>query len=118
MLLDTVRSRCPRLRLGHLGVDEVAGILMRGSGFDARAARAAVAAAGGSAGRALQLASSDREGTREAAVGLLRSVSAARDARACLDGARAFAAGKARSARRPPTGGSCGRWLRCCATSR
>ena len=45
-------------------------------------------------GRALQLASSDREGTREAAVGLLRSVSAARDARARLDGARAFAAGK------------------------
>ena len=106
MLLDTVRSRCPRLRLGHLDVDEVAGILMRGSGIDERAARLAAAAAGGSAGRALQLASSDREGTREAgqtplphetreaAVGLLRSVSAARDARARLDGARAFAAGK------------------------
>ena len=95
MLLDTVRSRCPRLRLGHLDVDEVAGILRRRPEIDARAARAAAAAAGGSAGRALQLASSDREGTREAAVGLLRSVSAARDARARLDGARAFAAGAA-----------------------
>ena len=52
--------------------------------------RSAAAAAGG---RALQMASSDHAGTREAAVGLLRSVSAARDARARLDGARAFAAG-------------------------
>ena len=58
------------------------------------AARPTAAEAGGRAGRALQMVSSDREGTREAAGGLLRSVSAARDARARLDGARAFAAGK------------------------
>ena len=94
MLLDTVRSRCPRLRVGHLGSDEVAGILLRRSGIDEPAARSAAAAAGGSAGRALQLASSGGEGTREAAVGLLRSVSAARDARARLAGARDFAAGR------------------------
>ncbi|MCY4633938.1 MAG: AAA family ATPase [Acidobacteria bacterium] len=93
MLLDTVRSRCPRLRLGHLGSDEVVGILLRRPGIDERAARSAAAAAGGSAGRALQLASSGREGIREAAIGLLRSVSAARDARARLAGARDFAAG-------------------------
>ena len=94
MLLDTVRSRCPRLRLGPLGVDEVGGILMRQPGIDAGAARSAAAAAGGSAGRALQMASRGQEGTREAALELLRSVSAARDARARLEGARAFAAGK------------------------
>ena len=94
MLLDTVRSRCPRLRLGHLGVDEVAGILRRRPEIDELAARSAAAAAGGSAGRALQLASSGHEGIREAALGLLRSVSAARDARARLAGARDFAAGR------------------------
>jgi DNA polymerase-3 subunit delta' len=94
MLLDTVRSRCPRLRLGHLDVDEVAGILRRRPEIDARAARAAAAAAGGSAGRALRMAGRDHEATRAAAVGLLRSVSAARDARTRLDGAKAFAAGK------------------------
>ena len=93
MLLDTVRSRCPRLRFGHLGVDEIVGILVR-QGIDERVARAASASAGGSAGRARQIAGRDQEGTREAAVGLLRSVSAARDARARLDGAKAFAAGK------------------------
>lgn len=93
MLLDTVRSRCPRLRLGQLGVDEIAGILTSRS-VDEAAARSAAAAAGGSVGRALQLAGREQEGTREAAVRLLRSVSAARDARARLAGAKDFAASK------------------------
>ncbi len=99
MLLDTVRSRCPRLRLGPLGADEIAGFLAV-RGIDERVARPAAAAAGGSAGRALQMASRDQEGTRAAAVGLLRSVSAARDARARLAGAKDFAAGK--GAKRAP----------------
>ena len=93
MLLDTVRSRCPRLRLGLLGVEEVEEILGR-RGIGHRAARAAAAAAGGSAGRALRMTSRDQEGIRDAAVRLLRSVSAARDARGRLAGAKDFAAGK------------------------
>lgn len=93
MLLDTVRSRCPRLRLGQLGVDEIAGVLMN-RGTDEKAARSIAAAAGGSLGRALQLAGREQEETRDAAVRLLRSVSAARDARARLAGAKDFAAGK------------------------
>ncbi len=93
MLLDTVRSRCPRLRLGLLAAGEIAQILVA-QGIDEQAAVPAAAAAGGSAGRALQAASGDRRGTRDAAVGLLRSVAAARDARARLAGARDFAAGK------------------------
>ena len=93
MLLDTVRSRCPRLRLGLLGVEEVEEILGR-RGIGHRAARAAAAAAGGSAGRALRTTSRDQEGIRDAAVRLLRSVSTARDARGRLAGAKDFAAGK------------------------
>ena len=93
MLLDTVRSRCPRLRLGLLDVDEIAGILAR-RGFAERAARAAAAKAVGSVGRALQMASRDQEGSRDAAVGLLQSVARARDARGRLAGAKEFAAGR------------------------
>ncbi len=90
MLLDTVRSRCPRLRLGPLGVDDIVGILAQ-RGVDERVARPAAAAAGGSVARALQMTSRDQQGSRDAAVGLLRSVSASRDARARLAGAKDFA---------------------------
>ena len=100
MLLETVRSRCPRLRLGQLGAGEIAGVLTRRRGIDERRVRPAAAAAGGSVGRALQIASREQEETRDAAVGLLRSVSAARDARARLGGARDFTAG--RGAKRAP----------------
>ena len=93
MLLDTVRSRCPRLRLGLLGIEDVEEILKR-RGIAERIARPAAVAAGGSAGRALRMTSRDQERTRDAAVGLLRSVSTARDARGRLDGAKDFAAGK------------------------
>lgn len=98
MLLDTVRSRCPRLRLGPLDVEEMTGILTA-QGIDPAVARPAAASAGGSVGRALKLAAREREGSRDAAVGLLRAVSASRDARARLAGARDFAtAGKAKRA--------------------
>ena len=93
VLLDTVRSRCPRLRLGHLRVEEIAGILTR-RGIEERVARPAAASSGGSVGRALRMAARDQEETREAALGLLRSVAAARDARARLAGAKDFAAGR------------------------
>lgn len=93
MLVDTVRSRCPRMRLGQLGADAIAGILA-GRGVPDRVARAAAASAGGSVGLALRMTSRDQETTREAAVGLLRSVAAARDARARLAGAKQFAAGR------------------------
>ncbi|MYK88688.1 MAG: AAA family ATPase [Acidobacteria bacterium] len=100
MLLDTVRSRCPRLRRGPRGRSAAPGPLRRRPVPAPRAAGAAAGAPGGSAGRALQLASSGHEGTREAAIGLLRSVSAARDTRARLAGAKDFAAG--RGSRRAP----------------
>ena len=93
MLLDTLRSRCPCLRLGQLGVGEIAAILT-GRGTDEQVARPVAAAAGGSVGRAVQMTLRDRQESREAAIGLLRSVSAARDAKARLAGARDFAAGR------------------------
>jgi len=93
MLLDTVRSRCPCLRLGQLAVDEIAAILT-GRGADEQVARPVSAAAGGSVGRAVQMTLRDRQESREAAMGLLRSVSAAPDAKARLAGARDFAAGR------------------------
>ena len=93
MLLDTVRSRCPRLRVGLLDVEEIVQVLKR-DGCGEREARAAAASAGGSAGRALRMKSRDQQRTRDAAVGLLRSVTAARDARGRLAGAKDFAAGK------------------------
>ena len=93
MLLDTVRSRCPRLRLGLLRVEDVERILVQ-CGIAERVARSAAAASGGSAGRALRMTQRDQERTRDAAVGLLRSVSKARDARGRLAGAKDFAAGK------------------------
>ena len=52
-LLDTVRSRCPRLRFGPLPVADVAAALVRDHGFTAAEARAAADASDGSIGGAL-----------------------------------------------------------------
>ena len=90
VLLATVRSRCHRLAFGQLTVAEVAVVLGRVDGGDEQEVRAAAAASGGSVGRARQLASGELAGARDAAVLLLQTVSTARDARARLEGAKAF----------------------------
>jgi DNA polymerase-3 subunit delta' len=101
VLLATVRSRCQRLAFGQLTVAEVAAVLGRVDGGDASEVRAAAAASGGSVGRARQLASGELAGARDAALMLLQTVSTARDARARLEGAKAFLPkGKAPLARR------------------
>ena len=66
-LLSTVRSRCPRLRLGELPAGEVAEALIRDHGYAEAEARAAAAEAGGSIGRALAAASADLAEAREIA---------------------------------------------------
>ena len=99
MLLDTVRSRCPQLRFGQLSAAEIVDVLTA-HGYDASIARPAAASAGGSVGRALETASGELAVARNAAVGLLDSVSSARDARARLAGAKEFVAGK--GSRRAP----------------
>ena len=93
MLLDTVRSRCPRLRFGLLGVDEIT-LILTGRGIEEGVARPVSAAAGGSVGRALRMTSRDQGRSRDAALGLLQSVAVARDGRGLLAGAKDFATGK------------------------
>ena len=93
-LLATVRSRCQRLSFGQLGVAEITELLGRTHGYDERVARAAAASAGGSIGRALRLASGELTAARHAAVTLLEVVASGRDAKARLEGAKGFLAGK------------------------
>ena len=96
LLLPTVTSRCQRLNFGQLTVDEVVEVLERRDGEGLSDARAAAAAAGGSAGRALELASGELAASRAAAVTLLTRVSTARDARGRLEGAKGLV-GKGRA---------------------
>jgi len=104
-LLATVRSRCQRISFGYLGTRELAELLMRRHGYEEATALAAAAAAGGSAGRALQLASGELTAARDAALALLDAVAGSRAANARLNAARGLldgksggAAGKARRA--------------------
>ena len=96
LLLPTVTSRCQRLNFGQLTVDEVVEVLERRDEKGLSDARAAAAAAGGSAGRALELASGELAASRAAAVTLLTMVSTARDARGRLEGAKGLV-GKGRA---------------------
>lgn len=91
VLLPTVRSRTQRLNFAQLPVSDVLDVLER-SGLDASAAQTAAAAAGGSVGRALALASGELVAARDAAIGLLRDVSTARDAKARLVAAKELVA--------------------------
>ncbi len=96
LLLPTVTSRCQRLSFGQLTVDELVEVLERRGEEGRIGIRAAAAAAGGSAGRALELASGELSASRDAAVTLLKTVSTARDARGRLEGAKALV-GKGRA---------------------
>ena len=66
-LLQTVLSRCPRLRFGPLTPGEVARVLMQEHGYSEHDARAAAADAEGSIGRAIELRSEDVTEARDAA---------------------------------------------------
>ncbi len=66
-LMDTVRSRCPRLRFGRLTAAEVTEALRRDHGYKEADARAVAADADGSLGRALQSQSGDLVEARETA---------------------------------------------------
>jgi DNA polymerase-3 subunit delta' len=100
MLLATVRSRCQQLSFGQLGVDEVFDLLHRVHGWNERVAHIASASAGGSIGRALQLASGELAASRDGAVSLLEIVASARDATMRLEGAKMFLSNK-KSGRTP-----------------
>ena len=76
-LVDTIRSRCPRLRFAPLRTGELADILIA-RGIPADDARAATSLAGGSVARALELAADDATGVRETAVALLEQLGRAR----------------------------------------
>ena len=91
VLLDTVRSRCPRIRFGQLAAADVARLLTAAHGWDEGAARASAASAGGSVGRALAAASGERIAARDAAVRLLESAAGAREPRARLEAAKTLA---------------------------
>ena len=66
-LLQTVLSRCPRLRFGPLTPAEVARVLVKEHGYSEADARAAAADAEGSIGRALEAQSEDLTEARVAA---------------------------------------------------
>ncbi len=70
-LLDTVRSRCPRLRFGALDPGHVADALVRDHGYAEADAHAAAIDADGSIGLALSAQSADLSEARDAAQRLL-----------------------------------------------
>ena len=94
LLLDTVRSRCPQLRFSLLDVEEIIAVLAQRVEVDEVSARSAAVLAGGSAGRAIKVASGELVESRQAALGLLDVVSAAQDDRSRLNGAKYFFASK------------------------
>jgi DNA polymerase-3 subunit delta' len=87
-LLDTVRSRCPRLRFGTLAPGEIAHLLAARHGYADADARAAAAEAEGSVGRALALQSVDTVEAREAAQRLLEQTARGSDPVRRMDVAR------------------------------
>jgi DNA polymerase-3 subunit delta' len=70
-LLQTVQSRCRRLRFGPLAEAEVARVLSERYGLDNAKARALAAASGGSVSRALDEETGDLGDDRDAALALL-----------------------------------------------
>jgi DNA polymerase III subunit delta' len=87
-LLDTVRSRCPRLRFGALAPSEVTEVLMRDHDYAEADARAAAADADGSVGRALEAQSLDLTEARAAAQRLLEQTARVSDPAVRLSAAK------------------------------
>jgi DNA polymerase-3 subunit delta' len=97
-LLETVRSRCPRLRFGPLAPADVAEVLMREHGYSETEAHAAAADADGSIGRALAAESADVAGARDTARQLLEHAARVSDPARRIDGARDLTGKKSTSA--------------------
>lgn len=91
LLLPTVRSRCQRLRFGHLAPREVAEVLVRDHGFSEGDAQAAALVAAGSIGRALEEDSDAYVGARDAAVDLLSALATVSNPRQRLAAAKGLA---------------------------
>jgi DNA polymerase-3 subunit delta' len=78
-LLPTVRSRCPRLRVGALPPGDIATALVRDHGYAESEARAAAADADGSIGQALSARSTDLTQAREMAQRVLQQAAGVSD---------------------------------------
>jgi DNA polymerase-3 subunit delta' len=76
LLVQTVRSRCQRLRFGRLAPGDVAAVLMKHHEYTEEEAHAAAALSDGSPGRALEGATEAFAEARDAALQLLQSVAA------------------------------------------
>lgn len=91
-LLQTIRSRCPRVRFGTLSTAEVAALLVERHGLPEPEALAAAALGGGSPGRSLSLASGRSRESRAVALAALQVAAQARGPAAQLGAARALLA--------------------------
>lgn len=88
VLLQTVRSRCMRLRFGRLTEDEVTEVLARDYAIAPAEARAAAALADGSISRALAQSSEDLAEVRQTAQAFLAQVVGSDDVRQKLEVAK------------------------------
>ena len=97
-LLPTVRSRCPRLRVGPLAVGEIAEILVRDHRYAEGDARAAAADADGSVGRALSSETADLAEARAAAQRILEQAARSSDPSRLVDSVKDVVGKKGSSA--------------------
>lgn len=89
-LLQTIRSRCPRIRFGTLPTPDVVALLVERHGLAPAEAQAAAALSGGSPGQALSLLSGRTRESRAVALAALRAAAEARGPAARLGAARAL----------------------------
>jgi len=92
-LLQTVRSRCMRLRFGRLTAAEVSTALMRDHGYSDAEARQAAPLADGSLGQALALIDNDLSMFRELAIGLLQHTAGRSDTQSRVQAASSLHSG-------------------------
>jgi DNA polymerase III subunit delta' len=99
VLLPTVRSRCMRLRFGHLTAAEVSAGLLRDHEYDEADARAAAPLADGSLGQALALIDNDLSMFRELAMALLQHSANRSDSPSRVQAASALHTGSSKKER-------------------
>jgi len=97
-LLPTVRSRCPRLRVGPLAAGEIADILVRDHDYAEADARAAAADADGSVGQALSSEAADLTDARTAAQRILEQAARTSDPSRLVDSVKDVVGKKGSSA--------------------
>jgi DNA polymerase-3 subunit delta' len=94
MLLETVRSRCPRLRFAPLLPADVAAVLVRDHGYTQSDAVAAAADADGSVARALSAQAADVTAARDAAQALLAETARRTDPQRRIEAAKLLVGAK------------------------